>query len=131
MVAAALGLFGGVWSGNPYLALIGISIAAAGFFALLSTFQATVAQVYSGALAAVAIALVNSVGNISGLVGPYLQGWLTDLTGSSSAGLLVMSGFFGVAAVFTFLLIGWADRRTGGLGAPSVVMAEPLAGARG
>jgi MFS family permease len=115
MAAAALGLLVGVLSGNPYLALIGISIAAAGFFAVLSTFQATVAQVYAGALAAVSIALVNSVGNVSGLVGPYIQGWLTDLTGSSSAGLLVMSAFFALAAVFTYLLIGWADRTTGGL----------------
>jgi len=113
--AAAIGLFFGVLSGNPYLSLIGISIAAAAFFAVLSTFHATVAQVYAGALAAVSLALVNSVGNISGLVGPYLQGWLTDLTGSSSAGLLVMSGFFAIAAVFTYILIGWADRRTGGL----------------
>ncbi|UTT71193.1 MFS transporter [Arthrobacter sp. DNA4] len=115
MVAAALGLLIGVLSGNPFLSLIGISIAAAGFFATLSTFQATVAQVYAGALAAVSIALVNSVGNVSGLVGPYIQGWLTDLTGSSSAGLLVMSGFFGLAAVFVYILIGWADRKTGGL----------------
>lgn len=115
LVAAAIGLFGGVLSGNPYLSLVGISIAAAAFFAVLSTFHATVAQVYAGALAAVSLALVNSVGNVSGLVGPYLQGWLTDLTGSSSAGLLVMSGFFAVAAVFTYILIGWADRHTGGL----------------
>jgi MFS family permease len=119
LVAAAIGLFGGVLSGNPYLSLLGISIAAAAFFAVLSTFHATVAQVYAGALAAVSLALVNSVGNISGLVGPYLQGWLTDLTGSSSAGLLVMSGFFAIAAVFTYILIGWADRHTGGLHAVS------------
>lgn len=119
MAAAAFGLLMGVLSGNPYLSLIGISVAAAGFFAVLSTFQATVAQVYAGALAAVSIALVNSVGNISGLVGPYIQGWLTDFTGSSSAGLLVMSGFFALAAVLTYVLIGWADRTTGGLGGVS------------
>jgi MFS family permease len=115
MVAAALGLLIGVLSGNPFLSLIGVSVAAAGFFAVLSTFQATVAQVYAGALAAVSIALVNCVGNVSGLVGPYILGWLTDLTGTTSAGLLVMSGFFALAAVFNYFLIGWADRHTGGL----------------
>jgi MFS family permease len=129
MVAAALGLLIGVISGNPYLSLLGISIAAAGFFAVLSTFQATVAQVYAGALAAVSIALVNSVGNVSGLVGPYIQGWLTDLTGSSSAGLLVMSGFFALAAVFVYILIGWADRKTGGLRGTTDVETD-VAGAR-
>ncbi|MCJ1697786.1 MFS transporter [Rathayibacter caricis] len=115
LVAAAIGLLVGVLSGNPYLSLLGISLAAAGFFAVLSTFQATVAQVYAGALAAVSIALVNSVGNTSGLVGPYVLGYLTDVTGSTSAGLLVMSGFFAIAAVLTYALIGWADRHTGGL----------------
>jgi MFS family permease len=115
MVAAALGLLIGVLSGNPFLSLLGVSVAAAGFFAVLSTFHATVMQVYAGALAAVSIALVNSVGNVSGLVGPYIQGWLTDLTGSTSTGLLVMSGFFALAAVFIYILIGWADRKTGGL----------------
>jgi MFS family permease len=124
MIAAALGLFIGVLSGNPFLSLLGVSIAAASFFAVLSTFHATVVQVYAGALAAVSIALVNSVGNVSGLVGPYIQGWLTDLTGSSNAGLLVMSGFFALAAVFVYILIGWADRKTGGLRGSSNIETE-------
>jgi MFS family permease len=124
MIAAALGLLIGVLSGNAFVSLAGISIAAAGFFAVLSTFNATVAQVYAGALAAVSIALVNSVGNISGLVGPYILGFLTDLTGNSSAGLLVMSGFFAVAAVLVFFLIGWADRKTGGVNGTPVEITD-------
>ncbi|MGW9111718.1 MFS transporter [Microbacterium sp. NPDC055683] len=117
MAAAAVGLFTGVVSGNAVLSLAGMSIAAAGFFGVLSTFQATVAQVYAGALAAVSIAFVNSVGNISGLVGPYILGAVRDATGSTDSGLLVMSGFFALAAVLVFLVVGWADRRTGGQGA--------------
>jgi MFS family permease len=115
MAAAAIGLFLGVISGNPFLALLGISIAAAGFFGALSTFQATILQVYAGALAAVSIAFVNSVGNLSGLVGPYILGYLTDSTGSTSAGLIVMAGFFAISAVLIYFLIAWADRKTGGL----------------
>lgn len=114
MAAAAIGLFLGVISGNPFLALLGITIAAVGFFGALSTFQATILQVYAGALAAVSIAFVNSVGNLSGLVGPYILGALTDQTGSTSAGLLIMAGFFAIATILTFFLIGWADRQTGG-----------------
>jgi MFS family permease len=115
MAAAALGLFFGVISGNPYLALLGITIAATGFFGALSTFQATILQVYAGALAAVSIAFVNSMGNISGLVGPYVLGALTDRTGSTNAGLLIMSGFFAIATVLIYFLMRWADRETGGL----------------
>jgi MFS family permease len=129
MAAAAIGLFLGVISGNPFLALGGITIAAIGFFGALSTFQATILQVYAGALAAVSIAFVNSVGNLSGLVGPYILGALTDSTGSTSAGLLLMSGFFAIATVLTYFLISWADRETGGLAA-DVHLAEPAAARR-
>jgi MFS family permease len=115
MAAASIGLFLGVISGNPYLALLGITIAATGFFGALSTFQATILQVYAGALAAVSIAFVNSMGNLSGLVGPYILGALTDQTGSTNAGLLIMSGFFAIATVLIYFLISWADRKTGGL----------------
>ncbi|GAA1001566.1 MFS transporter [Subtercola frigoramans] len=111
MAAAAIGLGIGVASGNPVLALVGISIAAAGFFGVLSTFQAAVAQVYAGALAAVSIALVNSVGNVSGLVGPYILGLFKDSTGSTNGGLLIMAGFFAIAAILVYLIIGWADRQ--------------------
>jgi nitrate/nitrite transporter NarK len=117
MAAASIGLFLGVMSGNPFLALGGITIAAVGFFGSLSTFQATILQVYAGALAAVSIAFVNSIGNLSGLVGPYILGALTDSTGSTNAGLLIMSGFFAIATVLIYFLIGWADRQTGGLAA--------------
>lgn len=114
MAASALGLLIGVLSGSPIISLIGISIAAAGFFGVLSTFQATIAQVYAGALAAVSIALVNSIGNVSGFVGPYVLGLFKDVTGSTDTGLLIMSGFFAVAAVLVFFVTRWADRITGG-----------------
>lgn len=115
MAAASIGLFLGVISGNPFLALLGISIAASGFFGALSTFQATVLQVYAGGLAAVSIALVNAIGNLSGLVGPYILGLLTDTTGSTDSGLIIMAGFFAVAAVLIYFLLAWADRKTGGM----------------
>ena len=41
-----------------------------------------------------------------------------------------MSGFFAVAAVLLYLLIGWADRLTGGLRALPTVPADTLADAR-
>jgi cyanate permease len=42
----------------------------------------------SGAAAAGAIALINSVGNIGGFVGPFLIGWLKETTGSFTGGPL-------------------------------------------
>jgi ACS family tartrate transporter-like MFS transporter len=44
-----------------------------------------------GTAAAAGIALINSVGNLGGFVGPTVMGWLREVSGSYSAGLLVMS----------------------------------------
>ena len=59
-----------------------------------------------GPAAAVAIALINSLGNASGLAGPWVLGILTDITGNTRMGLLVMSGFFLFSAVLAVVLAG-------------------------
>lgn len=45
----------------------------------------------SGTAAAAGIALINSVGNLGGFVGPYVVGFLSDATGSFYAGLLLLA----------------------------------------
>ncbi|MQA81315.1 MAG: MFS transporter [Streptosporangiales bacterium] len=68
------------------LVISGIQSAIPGFWGLCSTFV-------TGAATASAFALINSVGNLGGFVGPYLMGVLADSTGSQRAGLFVMSLF--------------------------------------
>lgn len=53
------------------------------FWALPSTFL-------TGVAAAGGIALINSLGNLSGFGGPYITGWLTDLTGDTRVALWVV-----------------------------------------
>jgi cyanate permease len=36
--------------------------------------------------------VINSIGNLSGFVGPYAMGWLKDATGGFAAGLLLIAG---------------------------------------
>jgi ACS family tartrate transporter-like MFS transporter len=59
-----------------------------------------------GTAAAAGIALINSVGNLGGFVGPTAMGWLRGVTGSYSAGLLVLAGalVFEAALVLTLRL---------------------------
>jgi MFS transporter, ACS family, tartrate transporter len=45
-----------------------------------------------GTAAAAGIALINSVGNLGGFVGPTVMGWLRGVSGSYAAGLLVLAG---------------------------------------
>lgn len=124
----AVGLVLAATTGTPVLALIGIGLAAAGFFGSLSTFQSMQAQVFAGGLAAVALAMVNGLASLSGLAGPYLFGVLKDSTGSTNTGLLIMAGFFVVSSVMIYVMSAWADRRTGGLTrTPAPAQADPAA----
>src|SRR5262249_2805344 len=61
-------------------------------------FWARPTAVLSGSAAAGGIALINSIGNLSGFVGPYAMGWFKDLTGSYTIGLLVLAGLAAAAA---------------------------------
>ncbi|MDV6284491.1 MFS transporter [Rhodococcus jostii] len=127
-LAGALGLAVAALSGNPYLALVGISLAAAGFFGSLPTFNSMPAQLFTGGLAAVALAMINGLASLSGLVGPYFFGLLKDTTGSTSTGLLIMAGFFVAAAILAFTMSRWTDKITGGLLHVHIIEdAEPVA----
>jgi ACS family tartrate transporter-like MFS transporter len=44
----------------------------------------------SGPAAAASIALINATGNLGGFAGPYLIGYLADVTGGYTAGLMYL-----------------------------------------
>jgi ACS family tartrate transporter-like MFS transporter len=76
---------------------IGISAAKAPVWAMPSVFL-------SGAGAAAGIAMINSVGNLGGFVGPFVIGWPKNVTGSYSAGLYVVAATLAVSAIVTLML---------------------------
>ncbi|MFO1071937.1 MAG: hypothetical protein U1E17_04390 [Geminicoccaceae bacterium] len=55
----------------------------------------------AGTGAAAGIAIINSIGNLAGFVGPYLVGYLKDQTGSTAIGMHLLAGalVIGAAAV--------------------------------
>jgi len=59
----------------------------------------------AGSGAAVGIALINSIGNLGGFVGPYAIGWLKTRTGSYAGGLYAVAGAFAASALVTFILL--------------------------
>lgn len=67
--------------------LVAISIASFGVYVSMPVFWAGVSQSVSPAAVAFAIALINSIGNIGGFLGPYATGWLLDRTHSYGVGL--------------------------------------------
>ncbi|OXM74655.1 MULTISPECIES: MFS transporter [Amycolatopsis] len=94
-----------LYLGNPYAAMVAVTICAVGVCAALPTFWALPSTFLSGAAAAGGIALINSLGNISGFAAPYVTGWLRDLTGSQRTGLWVV-GLCMLAGACVALVLG-------------------------
>src|SRR5471032_794196 len=76
---------------------VGISSAKAPLWAMPSAFL-------SGAGAAAGIAMINSVGNLGGFLGPFAIGWLKSYTGGYAAGLYVVAATLALSAIVTLLL---------------------------
>jgi MFS transporter, ACS family, tartrate transporter len=67
---------------------------AVGLFFLLGAhpvFWTMPAALLSGTAAAAGIALINSIGNLGGFIGPYLVGLVEDATGSTDGGLIALA----------------------------------------
>ena len=84
--AIALATVGPVHS--PVLSVMLLTVMASGIYSFLGPFWALPSQFLTGYAAASGIALINSVGNLGGFVGPYMIGSLTRWTGSMYWGLI-------------------------------------------
>ena len=89
---------------NPFLAVAALTLAFAGQKSTLGPFWALGASALSGTAAAGGIALINSVGNLGGYVGPKVVGIITDKTGSAVTAMFVLGGAMLVMGVFAFVL---------------------------
>jgi ACS family tartrate transporter-like MFS transporter len=87
---AAAGLIACFWITTPLLALLALSIAASGIYAVKGPFLSSVSESFSPATAAVGIALVSSLGNLSGQFAPWMVGVIRDATGQFQPGLLAL-----------------------------------------
>jgi MFS family permease len=85
-------------------ALIGITVAMVGLCSIRPCFYAIPSRFLSGIAAAGGIAFINGVGQLGGMVGPTLVGWLKDTTGSYSAGMFALAVTLVVSALLTLSL---------------------------
>ena len=120
-IGGAVGLIGAGLMHNPVLELAALSLAAAGIWGTLGPFWALSSESLAGTGAAAGIALINSVGNLGGFVGPYLIGWIRDRTGSFTLALitLAMSPLLGA-------LITLSSRHTASRLRPGVINHRPI-----
>lgn len=90
------------------VSLVMLSLAMVGLASMFGPFWALATSRLSGVGAAAAIALINSIGNTGGFVGPYVIGYIRDRTQSFTGGLV----FVGVTlAVMPLLVLALSDHK--------------------
>jgi MFS family permease len=90
MAAIGIGMSGLV--SNPIIVIALLCFAQIGVSAVPAMFWPLPASFLTGASAAAGIAAINSLGNLSGFAGPFAMGYLKDLTGNFTIGLLLLAG---------------------------------------
>jgi ACS family tartrate transporter-like MFS transporter len=108
---AAIGLAGAGWLNGSYWALAAMSIAAIGIYGSRPSFWPMPSLFLTGAAAAAGIALINSIGNLGGYIGPFIVGWIKDATGSFEMGLYFLAACALASALIAFLSTRATDTR--------------------
>jgi ACS family tartrate transporter-like MFS transporter len=83
--------------------LVGLTIAACGFYGSKGPFWAMPPMFLTGSGAAAAIAWINSIGNLGGFFGPWYVGAVKDATGSYAGGMYGLAVFSFIATMICAL----------------------------
>jgi MFS transporter, ACS family, tartrate transporter len=104
-VLSTIGLVIAGMTMGTWWALVGMSLAAMGFYGSKGPFFAMPPMFLSGPALAAGIAWINSLGNLGGFFGPSYVGLMKDLTGSYSGGLYGLALLCLVAAIVCALFL--------------------------
>lgn len=89
---------------SPLFSVLIFSVVAIGAYSFLPVFFSVPSAFLAGFSAAAGIALVTSVANFGGFVGPYTLGLLQEKTGSSYSGLICAGIFYLLSASLVLIL---------------------------
>ena len=107
-VPGAMGTVGLVlavgWAHQTGLAIAALTLATMGILTAIPLFWSLPTAFLGGTAAAAGIAMINSVGNLAGFLGPYLMGLLKQLTASNDAGLYMMAGCMALGGLLALSL---------------------------
>jgi MFS transporter, ACS family, tartrate transporter len=108
LAACALSAAGLIMAGltmGSWWAMVGLSIAAFGFYGSKGPFWAMPPMFMTGTAAAASLAWINSIGNLGGFFGPWYVGIVKDLTGSYSGGLYGLAALCVISAAVCALFL--------------------------
>ncbi|MDL4912872.1 MAG: MFS transporter [Enterobacterales bacterium endosymbiont of Blomia tropicalis] len=103
-LAGAISVPLALYMDSPFTTILVIAITASSIFSALPNFWTLPTQFLSGASAAAAIALINTLGNVAGFSAGYITGALHDATQSYTVPMFVVGGFMLLSAVLMLLL---------------------------
>jgi MFS transporter, ACS family, tartrate transporter len=105
IIASTIGSIGFVAAGmlgSSYWSLAATSLALAGMYGVRPSFWPLPSIFLSGTAAAGAIALIDSIGNLGGYVGPFIVGWIKDSTNSFEIALYFLAACSLASGVVAF-----------------------------
>lgn len=91
MVLGVVGLLGATVAKDGFLFIAAFCVSVSGIYTAMPQFWRLPPLCLTGAAAASGIAVINSVSNVSGFIGPYLTGDIHDVTGSYTYALLAIA----------------------------------------
>lgn len=106
--AVSLMVAANIAGSHVWLAFFFLMIALCGAFGAFSPFWSIPTSFITGSAAGGAIALINSIGNLGGFFGPYMVGFLRDLTGSFNMAIT----FLGISMLLSVIIILLSTRQT-------------------
>ncbi|BAE86557.1 MFS transporter [Desulfitobacterium hafniense] len=110
-LVAAVGLVISASASSLTISMLGLIITGLGMGGAQPTFWASVTQILDPKEAAVAIAVVNSVGNLGGFFGPNLMGVASTITGQYNAGIYIFASCFVLLLIFMQVLYKTNQKR--------------------
>jgi ACS family tartrate transporter-like MFS transporter len=100
----AVGLFCAAYSRSTAATIMFLSMTLMASFSMNGPFWATTTELLSETSAAAGIALINSVANLGGFLGPYTIGRIRTATGSFRGGLLAVAALLIVSGLLALLV---------------------------
>jgi MFS transporter, ACS family, tartrate transporter len=105
-IVAGIGLLGAAAFRDSYWGIAAMCIGTVGLYGSRPSFWPLPSQFMTGAAAAAGIALINSIGNLGGYIGPFIIGWIKDSTNSFEMGLYFLAACAFASAAITYFGIG-------------------------
>ncbi len=107
LLFVALGLTcSALFSANHVLVFIALTVSCCAVMTAYPLFWSLPTAFLAGTGAAAGIAVINSIGGLSGFVSPYLLGWIKQTTGSLHIGMYLVSACLITGALTTLLIPG-------------------------